>query len=76
MLTTDLKPTTQGNSVILKEDLKQVNRILSLFLSERQSYVGTITVSREEQCWNALLEITTREVDKVRLTRAEVPIRE
>ena len=35
--------------------------------------MGTITVCREEQCWKALLEIITNEVDKVRLAIAELP---
>ena len=40
------------------------------------SYVGTINVRREEQPRKAKRGITTREVDKIRLTRALLSMKE
>ena len=40
------------------------------------SYVGTINVRREEQPRKAKRGITTREEDKVRLTKAELSMKE
>ena len=68
MLTTDLaKGITSVKNMLLSLSFisKDRNNCLRFF-----TYVGTITVRREEQLEKALFDITTSDVDKVRSTRA------